>query len=247
MAIFTDSLIPSHSSYPHHPVYATERKLGVRFRNPNLLKTALTHSSYLNENADEPLECNERLEFLGDAVLGMAVAEDLYTRFPDHQEGALTSMRANIVQGETLAQAARRLDLGSHLLMGAGETGTGGRNRGSNLAAAFEAVVGAIFLDQDYEAARAFCLRVLDEEISSARPAASPRHPKSELQELVQGRQLPTPRYRIIDTSGEPHTPTFTAEVLIEGEVLGSGSGRSKSLAEQEAAKVALEALAETA
>ena len=128
MAIFTDSLIPSRSSYPNHPVYAAERKLGIQFRNPNLLKTALTHSSYLNEDADERLECNERLEFLGDAVLGMAIAGELYARFPDQQEGALTSMRANIVQGKTLAHAARRLDLGSHLLMGAGETSTADEN-----------------------------------------------------------------------------------------------------------------------
>ena len=224
-----------------------EHSIGVIFLDKGLLRLALTHSSLLNELPDTTPECNERLEFLGDAVLGMAVAEELYARFPDQQEGALTSMRANIVQGETLAQAARRLDLGSHLLMGAGETGTGGRSRDSNLAAAFEAVVGAIFLDQEYDAARAFCLRVLDEEIASSRPAARPRHPKSELQELVQGRQLPTPRYRIIDSSGEPHAPTFTAEVLVEGEVMGTGSGRSKSLAEQEAAKVALQTLADSA
>lgn len=224
-----------------------EHSLGVTFLDKSLLTLALTHSSLLNELPGTTPECNERLEFLGDAVLGMAVAEELYTRFPDQQEGALTSIRANIVQGKTLAQAARRLDLGSHLLMGAGEAGTGGPSRDSNLAAAFEAVVGAIFLDQNYNAARAFCLRVLDEEISSSRPAASPRHPKSELQELVQGRQLSTPRYRIIEMSGEPHAPTFTAEVLVDGAVLGSGSGRSKSLAEQEAAKVALEALAESA
>ncbi len=224
-----------------------QQSLGVTFHDSGLLRLALTHSSLLNELPGTIPECNERLEFLGDAVLGMAIAEELYARFPDQQEGALTSMRANIVQGETLAKAARRLDLGSHLLMGAGEAGTGGRNRDSNLAATFEAVVGAIFLDQNYEAARAFCLRVLDEEISSARTATSPRHPKSELQELVQGRQLPTPRYRIIEMSGEPHAPTFTAEVLVDGAVLGFGSGRSKSLAEQEAARAALEALAETA
>ena len=247
MAISNPAFIPSRRMYPHDPIYVMERRLGIRFQNPNLLKTALTHSSYLNEKPDENLECNERLEFLGDAILGSVIAEELYMRFPDEQEGALTSMRANIVQGETLAQAARRLDLGSHLLMGAGETGTGGPSRDSNLAAAFEAVVGAIFLDQDYDAARAFCLRVLNEEISSSRPAASPRHPKSELQELVQGRQLPTPRYRIIEMSGEPHAPTFTAEVLVDGAALGSGSGRSKSLAEQEAARAALEVLAESA
>ena len=223
-----------------------EHSIGVTFLDKSLLRLALTHSSLLNEHPDTVPECNERLEFLGDAVLGMAVAEELYARFPEQQEGALTSMRANIVQGETLAQAACRLDIGSHLLMGAGETGTGGRSRDSNLAAAFEAVVGAIFLDRNYEAARAFCLRVLDEEIASATPMSSPKHPKSELQELVQGKQLPTPGYRITDVTGEPHAPTFTAEVLVDGAVMGSGSGRSKSLAEQEAAKVALEALRET-
>ena len=224
-----------------------EKLLGVTFHDNSLLAVALTHSSYLNESPGTASECNERLEFLGDAALGMAIAEELYARFPDEQEGALTSMRASIVQGDTLARAARRLDIGSHLLMGAGEAGTGGRNRDSNLAAVFEAVVGAIFLDQDYEAARAFCLRVLDEEISSAEPAASPQHPKSALQELVQGKRLPAPKYNIVDTSGEPHAPTFTAEVAVEGKVLGAGQGRSKSLAEQEAAKAALEALSDNA
>ena len=224
-----------------------EKSLGVTFHDKSLLRLALTHSSLINELPGTTSESNERLEFLGDAVLGMSVAEELYSRFPDQQEGALTSMRASIVQGETLARAARRLDLGSHLLMGTGETGTGGRNRDSNLAATFEAVVGALFLDKDYEAARIFCLRVLDEEIVSARPTSNPKHPKSALQELVQGRQLPTPKYQIIDTSGEAHTPTFTAEVVVGGSVMGTGTGRSKSLAEQEAAKIALVALTEDA
>ena len=243
MAIFTDSLIPSRSMYPHHPVYATERKIGVQFRNPNLLKTALTHSSYLNENPEQSLECNERMEFLGDAILGSVIAEELYARFPDQQEGALTSMRANIVRGDTLAGAARRLELGCFLAMGTGESSTGGRDRNSNLAAAFEAVVGAIFLDRDYEAARTFCLSALAEEIASVHSSPQLRHPKSELQELVQGQRLPAPSYRIVQASGEDHSPTFTAEVIINGAVLGTGIGRSKSIAEQEAAKAALECL----
>lgn len=243
MAIFTDALIPSRSMYPHHPVYATERKIGVQFRNPNLLKTALTHSSYLNENPEQNLECNERMEFLGDAILGSVIAEELYARFPDQQEGPLTSMRANIVRGDTLAGTARRLELGCFLAMGTGESSTGGRDRNSSLAAAFEAVVGAIFLDRNYETARTFCLSALAEEIDSAKPTSSPRHPKSALQELVQGRRLPAPKYRITDASGEAHAPTFTAEVLVEDAVLGTGIGRSKSIAEQEAAKAALECL----
>lgn len=217
-----------------------EKALGVTFDDRNLLRIAVTHSSLLNELPGAAPECNERQEFLGDAVLGMVVAEELYKRFPDEQEGALTSMRSNIVRGETLADAARRIELGKHLLMGAGEVGTGGLDRASNLAAAFEAIVGALFLDQGYEEARSFCLRVLDEEIASASVSPSPTHPKSALQELVQGRGLPAPKYSIIDASGQPHAPIFTAEVLVEGETLGRGTGRSKSLAEQEAAKAAL-------
>ena len=243
MAIFTDSLISSRSIYPHHPVYATERKIGVQFRNPNLLKTALTHSSQLNENPEQNLECNERMEFLGDAILGSVIAEELYMRFPQQREGALTSMRSNIVRGGTLARAARRLDLGDHLLMGAGETATGGRGRVSNLSAAFEAVVGALFLDQGYEAAKSFCVHALNSEIASVHSSPQLRHPKSALQELVQGQRLPAPSYRIVQASGEDHSPTFTAEVIIDGTVSGTGIGRSKSIAEQEAAKAALECL----
>ena len=245
MAIFTDSRIPSRSMYPQHPVYATERKLGVQFRNPNLLKTALTHSSYLNENPDEHLECNERLEFLGDAALGIVIAEELYKRFPNVQEGALTSMRSNVVRGETLAGVARRLELGTHLVLGVGEASNNGRDRESNLAAAFEALVGAIFLDRGYDSARSFCLQSLDEEIATVSASVDSKNPKSALQELVQGRGLPAPSYGIVDVSGQSHAPTFTAEVLVDGAALAIGAGRSKSLAEQEAAKKALAILTE--
>ena len=243
MAIFTDSLIPSRRMYPHHPVYAAERKIGVQFRNPNLLKTALTHSSYLNENPDENLECNERMEFLGDAILGSVIAEELYKRFSDRQEGALTSMRSNIVRGDTLASSANRIGISEHLYMGSGEEKSGGRRRSSNLAAVFEAVVGAIFLDKGYEAAKAFCIGTLNDEITSVNTSVISRHPKSALQEMVQGQGLPAPSYRIVNTEGEDHAPTFTAEVIIDGAVLGTGTGRSKSIAEQEAATAALQYL----
>ena len=222
-----------------------EQSLCLSLADKGLLTLALTHSSYLNENSGSQLECNERLEFLGDAVLGMAIAAELYTRFPQHQEGALTSLRSNIVQGETLARAARRLKLGKHLLMGAGEASSGGRERASNLAAAFEAIVGALFLAQGYEAANAFCIRALSDEIASASTATRPQNAKSALQEFVQGRRLAAPSYRIIATDGKPHAPTFTAEALVDGAVMGTGSGRSKSLAEREAAKAALAALTE--
>ncbi len=220
-----------------------EKSLGVTFTDKSLLALALTHSSLLNESPEAASECNERLEFLGDAVLGMAIAEELYMRFPQRQEGALTSMRSNIVRGETLAHAARRLDLGEHLLMGAGEATTGGRGRESNLSAAFEAVVGALFLDQGYEAAKAFCIDALNNEIASIHSSPQLRHPKSALQEMVQGQRMQAPSYRIVNAEGEDHAPTFTAEVIIDGAVLGTGTGRSKSIAEQEAATAALEYL----
>ena len=223
--------------------HSLEKSLRVTFDDKSLLTLALTHSSLLNESPETTSACNERLEFLGDAVLGLAIAEELYSRFPQQREGVLTSMRSNIVRGETLAQSARRLDLGEHLLMGAGETATGGRGRVSNLSAAFEAVVGALFLDQGYEAAKSFCIRVLNDEIASVHSSPQLRHPKSALQELVQGQRLPTPSYRIVQASGEDHSPTFTAEVIIDGAVLGTGTGRSKSIAEQEAATAALEYL----
>lgn len=230
-----------HSQKPN--LSLVQQNLRVHFWESELLRNALTHSSYLNEHPEATPECNERLEFLGDAVLGLAIAEKLYARFPQHREGALTSMRSNIVRGETLAQAARRLDLGKHLLMGAGEANTGGRERDSNLSAAFEAVVGALFLDQGYEAAKSFCNHVLNEEITSVHSSPQLQHPKSALQELVQGQHLPAPSYRTAQASGEDHSPTFTAEVVINGTVSGTGIGRSKSIAEQEAAKAALKCL----
>ena len=220
-----------------------EQSLGISFTDKSLFRLALTHRSYLNEATHPPTDCNERLEFLGDAVLGTVIAVELYKRFPAHQEGALTSMRSNIVRGDTLARVARNLDLGQHLIMGSGEVSTGGRARASNLAAAFESIIGALFLDQGYEAAFSLCIRLLKGEIETASTSAHLQNPKSMLQELVQGRHLPAPSYRIIDTSGKAHAPTFTAEVLVDGAVLGTGIGRSKSLAEQEAASIALASL----
>ena len=244
MATSNPAFIPSRRMYPHDPVYAIERKIGVRFQNPNLLKIALTHSSYLNEHPDENLECNERMEFLGDAILGSVIAEELYTRFPDEQEGALTSMRSNIVRGDTLASSAKRIGISEHLYMGSGEEKSGGRKRDSNLAAVFEAIVGALFLEGGYQVTRAFCVRALSDEIASANTSlAHSQNPKSALQEFVQGNRVPAPSYRIVDTSGKSHAPIFTAQVIINGTVSGTGTGRSKSIAEQEAAKAALECL----
>ena len=220
------------------------QSIAALFDESATLTTALTHSSYINEHAENGAEDNERLEFLGDAVLDMAIAEALYARFPEQQEGALTSMRSNIVKDATLAAAARRLEIGQSLLMGAGELANGGRSRDSNLAGAFEAIVGAIFLDMGYDAARDFCVNALKAEIANATPHS--QHPKSALQELAQGKGLGAPKYHITGETGQDHAPTFNAEVLVAGIAMGTGSGRSKSLAEQEAAKNALTTLMKT-
>lgn len=267
MAIFTDSLIPSRSMYPHHPVYATERKIGVQFRNPNLLKTALTHSSYLNEHPDENLECNERLEFLGDAALGLAIAEALYKKDTDIQEGALTLIRQSVVNGNTLARAARSLGIGEYLLMGSGEEQNGGRDRNSNLAAAYEAVVGAIFEDRGYDAAKSFCTRTLTDELDGAytrvasalkrpaktktanmpkAPVTAGKHPKSALQEISQAKHGKPPAYHITEATGKNNDMTFTAQVQVNGKTQGTGTGNSKKAAETAAAKAALKVLAKT-
>ena len=219
--------------------------LGVTFDDGALLQQALVHSSYLNEHPGVFTEPNERLEFLGDAVLGVAVAEELYTRHRDWQEGELTQARAEVVRGETLAAAGARLDLGSRLLVGRGEAGSGGRARASNIAAAFEAVVGALFLDQGYAAAREAIARLLAAELDSVGMRPAPADPKSVLQEAVQrvGRGLPN--YAIVETSGEDHARMFTAQVEVEGEVLGRGDGPRKVDAERQAALAALWVLGE--
>lgn len=155
-------------SSPKPNLFLVQQKLGVYWRNSALLKIALTHSSYLNENPDENPECNERLEFLGDAVLGLAIAAALYSAYQDLQEGDMTQIRSLVVSGSTLASVARRLALGEFLLMGNGEEKGGGRNRDSNLAAAFEAIVGALALDNGYTEAEKFCISILNDEIDDA-------------------------------------------------------------------------------
>ena len=220
-----------------------ERVLGVSFRDRAVLELAFVHSSYLNENPEALLESNERLEFLGDALLGLVVAQDVYRLVPGGSEGVLTSIRSALVRGETLARVANSLQLGEYLLMGRGEEASGGRNRESNLAATFEALVGALFLDQGYGPAREFVSRILSEELTAAASQGVSKNPKSLLQELVQERGEGSPSYRIVDESGEDHAREFTAEVFVSGKVLGLGTGRRKVVAEQEAARNALRGL----
>ncbi len=218
-----------------------EAALGLTFRNRQLLEHALVHRSSVNEQGWSPTDSYERMEYLGDAVLELVVSEDLYRRFPDLSEGALTKIRSGLVCRESLAQVARRLGLGEALVLGKGEEATGGRLRDSTLAAVFEAMVAAVYLDQDYAEARRLVLRVMAEELEeSFRLGKPPENPKSSLQEYVQGQGLPAPRYQVVFSQGPDHEPVFTVEVLVDDEVIGVGHGSNKASAERTAAEIAL-------
>jgi len=218
-----------------------EKTLGITFTDKSLLQRALTHRSYLNENPDYPLSDNERLEFLGDAVLDFLTAKYLYNRFPEMAEGQLTSLRAALVKRETLAQFAGALNLGQYLLLSRGEEESGGRKREATLCAAFEALTGAVLLDQGLQAAEDFALRCIEPEVKRILEEERYKDAKSTLQELTQGQLQLTPVYRTVAERGPDHAKEFTVEVLVGDEVCGRGIGPSKQVAEQEAAKVALQ------
>ena len=222
---------------------ALQQTLGVSFNDASLLEQALVHSSYINENPGFAPTSNERLEFLGDAVLGLIVAEKLYQDSPRFTEGEMTKLRAALVRRDTLARMAKAIGLGGHLYLGKGEEATGGRRKPANLAAALEAVIAAVFLDKGSSAAREFVLRMLDVELENAVSQHTGVDYKSELQELIQAREQQTPTYHLVEATGPYHDRTFTMEVRLGGTVLGRGSGRSKKAAESEAARSALERL----
>ena len=218
-----------------------ESVLGLEFRNRRLLEQALVHRSFINEKGWSPSASYERMEYLGDAVLELAISDELYRRCPDLTEGELTKGRSALVCRETLAQVARNHHLGSFLFLGKGEEASGGRLRDSILASAFESVVAAVYLDRDYAAAREFILGVMAEELEGFFCGGIPQeNPKSSLQEYVQGRGLSTPRYRLVSSEGPDHGPVFTVEVLVDDEVMGVGNGGTKAVAERYAATEAL-------
>ncbi len=217
-----------------------ESTLGFAFEDKSLLQRALTHRSYLNENPNLPWLDNERLEFLGDAILGFVTAEYLYHRFPEMKEGDLTSLRAALVRGQTLAEYAEELNLGPHLLISRGEAAARGRSRPALLAATFEAIIGALYLDHGLEPARSLILRVVEPKTVSIVQERLDRNAKSLLQELSQGRLKVTPIYRTISTSGPDHAREFTIQVLLGDRVYGLGRGHNKQTAEQEAARAAI-------
>lgn len=220
-----------------------ESTLGFTFRDKSLLTRALTHRSYLNENSDLPYLDNERLEFFGDAILDFVAAEFLYQHFPEMSEGELTSLRAALVKGETLARFAAELGVPPHVLMSRGEEAAGGRARAPLLAGAFEAIIGALYLDQGFESARQLVLRFVEPESEKIHHQRLDRDAKSMLQELSQGQFQMAPQYRLVDTRGPDHAKEFTIEVVLKDKVYGRGMGKSKQLAEQDAARIALQAL----
>ena len=218
-----------------------ENAIGYRFQNLTLLQNALAHSSYANERWHDSLKSNERLEFLGDSVLGMVVAEYLYRNFPDRPEGELTRMRADMVCETSLAAIADQIDLGSHLLLGHGEERFGGRNRASILADAVESVIAACFLDGGMAAARHFIEQFVLVDVPVKKLHNTDY--KTALQELVQQKKNQVLAYNLVGESGPDHDKQFCVEVSLNGQVVGAGSGSSKKRAEQAAAQKALEAL----
>jgi len=212
---------------------------GLSFSENSLLEQAFVHRSYLNENPLFDRPSNERLEFLGDALLSFIVAEKLYEEFPDLPEGALTEIRASLVCRDTLAELASSLGLGDRLLLGHGEELNGGRSKPSNLANAMEALIGALYLEQGLDATRRFVLEQLAPNLERTKAGQMVPNYKALLQEFVQGQGRPTPVYRLVETSGPDHDRQFVAEILVEGEALGTGEGKSRKAAENQAARAA--------
>ncbi len=214
-------------------------RIGVHFQDPSLLDTALTHKSAVNEGM-APSGHNERLEFLGDAVLGAAVAALLYDTLPEASEGSLTNMRAELVRQSGLASWARRFDLAPHIVMGRGEEDRGGRNRDGLLASTFEAIVGALYRDQGYAAVEDLVAPLVQEALPGLSPSHRPRDAKSELQYRAQQKWGTLPAYRVIGTEGPEHRPVFTVEVQTDDGATATGVGPSRQAAEQDAAQHAL-------
>ena len=220
-----------------------EDKIGLEFKNKNLLKTAFIHRSYLNEHPKEKLGHNERLEFLGDSVLGFIVSDYLFEKFPKHPEGDLTNFRSSIVNAKILSVVARELDLGQYLFLSRGEEATGGRDRQYLLANTYESLLGSIYLDSGTEASTKFIHKTLLPHLKTIIEKKLYKDYKSQLQEIAQAKFNITPNYNIISEKGPDHTKTFETGAYLHKKLLAKGAGKSKQDAEQEAAKLALEKL----
>ena len=211
------------------------KRIGYTFSDKNLIKTALTHRSASGQN-------NERMEFLGDSILGYIISNELYRRFPEAQEGQLSRLRASLVKGETLAEIARSLEVGDYLYMGSGELKSGGFRRGSILADAFEAIIGAIYLDSGIQQAEKFILRYFNDKLSDCDPVKAEKDPKTRLQEFLQAESSSLPKYSVLNIEGEAHNQTFEVECFLEERNIKQvAEGTSRRKAEQSAAQKVLE------
>ncbi len=225
------------------PGQAVADRLGLPVRDLDLIEQALIHSSWLHEHPDEATGHNERLEYLGDAVVNLAISGALYARHPDDDEGALSARRAAIVSTVGLARLAGHIDLGELLLLGEGESQRSGRRRPSLLASSFEALTGALYLDLGFEPVRDWLLELAAPELMQEAPLTSLKSPKSRLQEYTQRRTGTRPEYRLLEATGPDHEKSFQVEVWVDGRVLGSGAGLSRREAETAAAAQAIETL----
>ena len=228
------------------PGLAVAQRLGLAVRDLDLLEQALVHSSWLHEHPDAARGHNERLEFLGDAVVNLSISEALYARHPDEDEGALSARRAAIVSTTGLARLAGRIDLGRDLMLGEGESQRSGRRRPSLLASSFEALAGALYLDLGYEPVRDWLMALAEPELKLEATVISLKSPKSRLQEYTQRRTGERPEYRLVDATGPDHEKSFRVEVWVDGRVVGVGEGMSRREAETAAAAQAIEAIRRT-
>jgi len=217
-----------------------EEILNYKFRDQSILRLALTHSSYANELRDKTSDYNERLEFLGDSVLGIVISEYVYSEHPEFKEGELTKMRSKIVCESTLAEVAAELELGEYMLFGKGEALTGGRTRRSILADAFEALIAALYLDGGFEIVKPFIFAFMQDKINMAEKGLIVDDYKTHLQELIQTKKENRIKYELMEEKGPDHRKLFRTAVKLNGNVIGIGEGRSKKESEQEAAKMAL-------
>ncbi|MBU1888314.1 MAG: ribonuclease III [Candidatus Omnitrophica bacterium] len=220
-----------------------ERAIGYRFRNKSLLSQALTHKSYANERSKSCSGDNERLEFLGDSVLGIIISNVLYNDYPDKDEGILTRYKSQLVSGVTLGRIAKELHIGEYLLLGKGEEASGGKKHASNLLCALEALIGAIYLDGDLKSAVRFIKKIYEPELLLVKEGKGTRDYKSVLQQIALRRFKAIPSYRIISEIGPDHKKHFIVEAVMTGKRFGIGSGPNKKTAEQAAAKEAISAI----
>ncbi len=241
------SSLSSASKVPTDPIQlqALEVKLGYTFRNRDLLVNSLLHRSHIHVTGQDREQSNERLEFLGDAVLGLVVNEQLFDKFPERSEGDLTKMKSLLVCGTRLSEVAVDIDLGIHIRMSRSEAATGGRHRSSILADTTEAIIGAVYLDGGLAPAAAVIQRVVLKGSDKILARRSLRNYKSRLQELIQARYKSPPRYKVLEVSGPDHDRLFKVVVAFDGKPMGEGEGRNKKAAEQNAARKALASLDE--